>query len=159
MSAASGPIDRHTPIGWFNFAASYHAAADLIANQGQKATHPESPAMFLYFHAIELYLKSFLRLRGDSAAALRRIGHDFQRLQTRAEARGLVLGDVEQEVFDLLKATDIWSRGRYLKTGPLRVPTLMALSQTSRSLRQLTAKALREAGQIIRSPSHRMPRR
>ncbi len=43
------------------------------------------------FHAIELYLKSFLRLHGVSAARLRHIGHDFQRLPSRAEAHRLVL--------------------------------------------------------------------
>jgi hypothetical protein len=70
MSARS-KIDRHAPIGWFNFAASYHAAADLIVDQGLKATHPESPAMALYLHAIELYLKSFLRLHGGTATSSR----------------------------------------------------------------------------------------
>jgi hypothetical protein len=29
-------------------------AADLICDHGLRATHPESPAMFLYYHAIEL---------------------------------------------------------------------------------------------------------
>ena len=57
-------IDGPTPLGFYNFAVSYHEGADLIADRGLKATHPESVAMFLYYHAIELYLKSFLRLRG-----------------------------------------------------------------------------------------------
>jgi hypothetical protein len=35
--------------------------------------------------------RSFLRLHGVSAARLRHIGHDFQRLPSRAEAHGLVL--------------------------------------------------------------------
>jgi hypothetical protein len=61
-------MDRHPAFGYYNFAASYHVAADLIAEQGLKATHPEAPAAFLYYHAtIELYLKSVLRLHGASA--------------------------------------------------------------------------------------------
>jgi hypothetical protein len=67
-------IDGPTPLGFYNFAVSYHEGADLIADRGLKATHPESVAMFLYYHAIELYLKSFLRLKGDTAKRLRKSG-------------------------------------------------------------------------------------
>ena len=91
-------IDGPTPLGFYNFAVSYHEGADLIADRGLKATHPESVAMFLYYHAIELYLKSFLRLKGDTAKRLRKIGHDFQTLQSRAKKRGLPFGKVEEEV-------------------------------------------------------------
>jgi hypothetical protein len=66
-------------------------AADLVCDHGLRATHPESPAMFLYYHAIELYLKSFLRFHGVSAKRLQCIGHDFfaprRILSTRSAAR------------------------------------------------------------------------
>jgi hypothetical protein len=91
-------IDRQPPIGLYYFAASYHVAADLICDQGLRATHPEAPAMFLYYHAIELYLKSFLRFHGVSAKRLQSIGHDYKRLLSRASKRGLVLGELESEV-------------------------------------------------------------
>jgi HEPN domain-containing protein len=106
-------IDGPTPLGFYNFAVSYHEGADLIADRGLKATHPESVAMFLYYHAIELYLKSFLRLKGDTAKRLRKIGHDFQTLQSRAKKRGLPFGKVEEEVLAMLDG-EIWSRARYL---------------------------------------------
>ena len=32
-------IDRYPPLGYYNYAASYHVAADLIAEQGLRATH------------------------------------------------------------------------------------------------------------------------
>src|SRR5262249_48217649 len=38
-SDASGEtIDRYAPMAYFNYAASYHAAADLIFDQGIRAT-------------------------------------------------------------------------------------------------------------------------
>jgi hypothetical protein len=37
-------IDRHSPIGLYYFAWSYHAAADLICEQGLPATSPEVTA-------------------------------------------------------------------------------------------------------------------
>lgn len=59
----SNATDDPSPLGFYNFAVSYHMAADLVAVGGLKATHPESVAMFLYYHAIELYLKSFYGCR------------------------------------------------------------------------------------------------
>jgi len=90
---------------------------------------------------------------------LRKLGHNFQKLRARAEAHGLILGNIEQGVFDVLETGDVWVRARYLKTGPLRAPTLSALSHTSTSLKRVAADALRKAGHPVRSPSLRRPRR
>jgi hypothetical protein len=76
----SQAINRHSPFGYHNFAASYHVAADLIAEQGLRATHPEAPASFLYYHAIELYIKSVLLLHGTPADELKDVGHNFRKL-------------------------------------------------------------------------------
>jgi hypothetical protein len=153
----SNATDDPSPLGFYNFAVSYHMAADLVAVGGLKATHPESVAMFLYYHAIELYLKSFLRLQGDTAKRLRKIGHDFQTLQSRAKKRGLPFGKVEEEVLAVLDG-EIWSRARYLITGPIRAPSLTMLSKTSIALRQSVGKAFHDAGEPIRMPSHRTPK-
>jgi HEPN domain-containing protein len=147
-------IDRHPPLGTYYYAASYHVAADLIRDQGLRATHPEAPATFLYYHAIELYLKSFLRFHGVSAKRLQSIGHDYKRLLSRASKHGLVLGELENKVLNTLDG-EIWSRSRYLEIGFFQGPSLHALSTTSSSLRQEVAKVLREAGQPVRMPSHK----
>jgi tRNA(Ser,Leu) C12 N-acetylase TAN1 len=110
----SNATDDPSPLGFYNFAVSYHMAADLVAVGGLKATHPESVAMFLYYHAIELYLKSFLRLQGDTAKRLRKIGHDFQTLQSRAKKRGLPFGKVEEEVLAVTAPTRCWSKRKGL---------------------------------------------
>jgi hypothetical protein len=71
-------IDRHSPLGYYNYAASY------VVGEGLEATHPSAPTTAMYCHAMELYLKSFLRLHGVSAMRLGWIGHDFRKLLTGA---------------------------------------------------------------------------
>jgi HEPN domain-containing protein len=147
-------IDRHPPIGIYNYAASYHVAADLICNEGLKATHPEAPATFLYYHAIELYLKAFLRFHGLSAECLKDIGHNYKRLLSEASKRGLVLGELESEVLNTLNG-EIWGRSRYLEIGSSQEATPYALSETSKSLRQKVAKVLKDAGEPVRVPTRK----
>ena len=67
--------DRTTDIGLYHYARSYRAAADHLRTVDLDVTHPRAPISFLYFHAVELYLKSFLRLHGLSVSKLQDIGH------------------------------------------------------------------------------------
>jgi hypothetical protein len=89
-----------TPIGLFNFAESYWNAAAYLAKAKLKSTHPDSPVRFLYYHAIELYLKSFLRMRGHTRSELasRKFGHSTSRLKHRAQQLGLFFEDEDAEV-------------------------------------------------------------
>jgi len=112
--------------------------------------------MFLYYHAIELYLKSFLRFHGISAKQLQSIRHNYRSLLSQASKCGLVLGELENEVLSMLDGKT-WSRSRYLEIGFSQYPSLSALSETSKSLRQNVAKVLRDAGQPVRMPSHKKP--
>jgi hypothetical protein len=146
-------IDRHSSLGYYNYAASYHAAAELIVAEGLEATHPSSPAMAMYCHAIELYLKSFLRLHRISAVRLRWIGHDFQKLQSRARTCGLILSDEDCGLIDWMES--LWSRARYLETGFYQAPRIQSVAGTCRNLKQSVCEALRAAGQPILSPSRR----
>jgi hypothetical protein len=50
--------------------------------------------MFLYYHAIELYLKSFLRFHGISAKQLQSIRHNYRSLLSQASKRGHHLAQV-----------------------------------------------------------------
>ena len=56
--------DRTTPLGLFNYARSYWQSGVLLHDARAKVTHPNAPVTLLLAHAIELYLKAFLRLRG-----------------------------------------------------------------------------------------------
>ncbi len=55
--------ERTNSMGLFNMAEAYRLSAEALRKAGVAAGHAESPIRFLYYHAIELYLKALLRLR------------------------------------------------------------------------------------------------
>jgi hypothetical protein len=87
-----------------------------------KTTHHNSPISFLYYYAIELYLKAFLRLHGHSAKELRgkKFGHNTCCLSERAVALGLRFDDEDLQVLSLMACTDAVIRSRYIQTGYFR---------------------------------------
>jgi HEPN domain-containing protein len=154
---ADDQIDRRTPLGYLHYAVSYHAAADLVCSEGIEATHPDAPATFLYCQAAELYLKGFLRLKGDTAARLWWMGHDLQRLASRAAQRGLRLGEAESEVLGWMVATKAWESARYLETGAtLRLERSLVREGCS-NLKATVREAFRQAGQPIIAPRLKRP--
>jgi hypothetical protein len=135
------------PLGFFNVAESYWNAAVALEKAKLKSTHPGSPISFLYYHAIELYLKAFLRLRGHSAKELRgkKFGHRTCCLSERAKALGLHFDDEDLQVFSLMACTDAVIRSRYIETGFFRWPAPEALDRTCKSLRQSIGQELKKA--------------
>jgi hypothetical protein len=80
--------DRTTAIGLFHFAHSYASSAAALCDVKLHATHRDSPIRYLYSHAIELYLKSFLRMKEISVDELRSrdLGHNVAKCAERAMA-------------------------------------------------------------------------
>jgi hypothetical protein len=73
--------DRTTPLGLFNYARSYCQSGVLLRDARAKVTHPDAPVTLLLAHAIELYLKAFLRLRGVGIEEVRTtFGYDLEAL-------------------------------------------------------------------------------
>lgn len=139
-----------TPLGFFNFAASYRSAADKLRLCKLRATHPHSPILFIYYHAIELYLKAFLRSERFSVAELEEVGHKFSKLRQLCVDRGLQFDDEDKEVLTIMAVPGAWSRTRYLQVGFDRRPTLSALQRTCRSLDASVGSALSARGIRIR---------
>jgi hypothetical protein len=144
--------DRSSPLGFFNLAESYWTAAVALGNANLRTTHPTSPLSFLYYHAIELYLKAFLRLHGHTAKELRgkNFGHRTCCLSERAGALGLQFDDEDLQVFSLMACTDAVIRSRYIQTGYFRWPAPEALDRTCNSLRQSVGQELRKANLPVR---------
>jgi hypothetical protein len=117
--------ERTKPIAFFNLAESYWRAARTLQRAKIESTHPELPVYFLYYQAIELYLKSFLRMHGHTAKELagRNFGHRTDSLKERSERLGLVFMDEDVEIFSLMATTDIVIRSRYIRTGSALWPT------------------------------------
>jgi hypothetical protein len=139
-----------TPLGFFNFAASYRSAADKLRICKLRATHPHSPILFIYYHAIELYLKAFLRSEGFTVAELEDIGHKFSKLQKLCADRGLHFDDEDKEVLAMMATPGAWSGTRYLQVGVEQRPSLTALRRTCRSLDASVFAALSARGIRIR---------
>ena len=78
---------RVTDVGLFHYAASYRAAADALGAVKFSATHPDAPVSFLYVHALELYIKAYLRCAGQTADHVARYRHNLRRLRRHFEAR------------------------------------------------------------------------
>jgi hypothetical protein len=154
---ADEKIDRRAPLGYFNYAVSFHAAADLVFSEGLEATHPDAPTTFLYYQAVELYLKAFLRLTGDSAAQLWRLRHDLRRLKSRAIRRGLTFGMQESQVLDWMAATEAWTSARYLETGSTWTPRGDLIWEGCSNLKKTVAEAFRGEGQPIQFPRLKRP--
>jgi hypothetical protein len=151
--SSGASIDRYPQIGVFNFAACYRAAADLLAKQALKATHPGDPISFLYYHAIELYLKAFLRLQKVSMSKLRGIGRDFIALGVRSQHKELVIDSKTNEISALLTESDAWGRARHLEVGMLAVPDIEELGRACQRLHKSVGEALAAAGLLVREPN------
>ena len=144
--------DRTTPFGMFNMAESYWKAAVSLEKAKVKSTHADSPVRFLYYHAVELYLKSYLRLKGLTVRELasRKIGHDFKNLTDEAEFRGLPYMDEDRHIFRLMAETDAVIRSRYHRTGAFYWPTTDGLDRVCKSIREPIGQALKKAGHPVR---------
>ena len=117
--------DRTTPLGLFNYARSYWQSGVLLHDAQATVTHPDAPVTLLLAHAIELYLKAFLRLRGVGIEEVKSsFGHDFKKLVDEASSRGLSLGNEEIDIAAILTEQESIRRSRYIETGYYRRPGL-----------------------------------
>lgn len=145
-------LSRTTALGLFNVADSYWRAARYLLAGKLKTTHPISPVSFLFYHAIELYLKAFLRHHGCKPEELRskKFGHKTCHLSERASHLGLYFNDGDKEVLSMMATTDAVIRSRYIQTGYYQWPSPGALDRTCKSLRQSIGEALRKDGVVVR---------
>jgi hypothetical protein len=63
--------DRTNDVGLFNMAESYWKSAAALHEAKVKASHPLSPVLFLYYHAVELYLRRTERRCWDCCSRTR----------------------------------------------------------------------------------------
>lgn len=143
--------DHTTPIGLFNYADSYWRSAIALENAEVRVTHPDAPISFLYYHAIELYLKAYLRAEGFSVKELRRqFGHNAVKLRDEAKSRGLHFDNEDTAVLAYMGETDAVIDSRFLKTGYFQRPANEALDRTCNSLHQSVGEALKKKGFPVR---------
>jgi hypothetical protein len=144
--------ERTGALGLFNFAETYWSAARALSRAKYKGTHREAPIRYLYYHALELYLKSFARMVGVTVKDLagRKYGHRYCCLLEVATENGVPMMDEDVAVFAMLINSDAVIRSRYLQTGYFSWPAVEALDRTVMSLREPIGKALQNAGYVVR---------
>ena len=141
---------RTTEVGLYHFAVSYQRAADALRNIELPATHPAAPQEFLYYHAIELFLKAFLRNSGLTVRQLRGFGHHIDQIQSAYLKHGGELTAADREVLATMAADDNVIRSRYIVSGVITSASLLRLSETAESLRKTVRHSLKAAGKPVR---------
>jgi hypothetical protein len=138
-------------VGQFHIAESYFLSARKVRTF--KITgHDGHPVRLLYYSALEVYLKAFLRFHGLSTKELARpdLGHRYCCLLERAGKYGLKLDDEDHAVLWFLSYSDERERVRYTETGTVHWTDLDALDRTCVSIRELVWKPLKDAGLPVR---------
>ena len=146
---------RTTDVGLFMLAESYMICAVTLKENRPKGLRFNSPVEFLIFHAVELYLKSFLRRVGLSVLELssRSYGHNFPKLMEEAGSRGLQLRCVDVARLQFSDEAELPIQTRYLVTGFKQVISLEDLIDTARNVRGPVAELLLKSGVNVRAPA------
>jgi hypothetical protein len=152
----AGEIDdneRTNALGLFNTARSYRRSAEyLSAAHLGGVTHPRAPITFLFCHAIELYLKAYLRGTGKDVRQLKELGYHVGNLAQSAIKSGLAIGPEHSEMLNHIDDADVAIEARYIVTGfKGNVPTNEALSNVATILDQAIRSALASMGFAVRA--------
>lgn len=136
-----------TPFGWFNIAHAFLLDAALLHLSPHRphSGHYEKPVRFLYYQAIELFLKAFLRTAGVKDDEVRRYGHDLARLITEAEDRGMSLTAAVDDVRTIYLTGEQAMQTRYLQTGFRRRLPAERLHEAARDLQVIVENGLRSS--------------
>jgi hypothetical protein len=143
--------ERTSALGLFNTARSYWRSAEHLNSANLKVTHPQAPITFLFCHAIELYLKAYLRGAEKSVAELKQIGHRVASLAKAAVNTDLKIGPEQSEVLSHIDDDAVAMEARYIVTGFKNLPTNEALSGVASCLNQSVCAALAKKGFAVRA--------
>jgi len=157
MTGAIDDNERTNAVGLFNTARSYWHSAEHLNAANLEVTHPQAPVTFLFCHAIELYLKAFLRGAGKSVAELKQIGHRVANLAKAAVSAGLKIEPEQSEVLSHIDDASVAIEARYIVTGFKNLPTNDALSGAAAYLDQAICAALAKGGLPVRSETFERP--
>jgi hypothetical protein len=147
------PNNRTSATGLYNFAESYRDCAERLSVDPPPGLIFEAPIEFLLFHAMELYLKAYLRSVGYSAEQLRsrKFGHLLRKLHAEAVEHGLKISRYPDAFFDFMDPAEPLS-ARYIATGFIQgKASLQAIRAVATELREGVGEALRAQGRVVRS--------
>jgi len=150
--------ERTNAVGLFNTARSYWSSAEHLNAARLKVTHPQAPVTFLLCHAIELYLKAYLRGAGTSIAHLKKLSHRVANLAKVAAENGLQLEPEQAEILSHVDDADVAIEARYIVTGFKNRPTDEALSSVAEWLDNAVCGALSKLALPVRAEKFQCPK-
>jgi hypothetical protein len=93
MNTTINDDERTNSMGLFNTAEAWRLSAMALQSAKVASGHAARPVRYLYFHAIELYLKALLRQKHSVDTLEKKFRHDTNRIVQEAQALGLVIDD------------------------------------------------------------------
>lgn len=133
--------DRTTALGLFNYSESYRRSAEKLREYPADFTHPNDPIRFLYWHAIELALKAYLRNSDFTVEDLKKVGHNCKKLYKKANKNGGLDLPMISELTDRWGPMHVLGH-RYIETGYVEMPLMDDLAKASRLLNSSVAETL-----------------
>jgi len=125
---------RH--IGLWNYARSFFLAANKL--RGTEEMLSDVPIYYLYGHAIELALKSFLLYQGYDEKDIRKIGHDLKDAWTKATDKSLdkPLANTTEisQVIELINPYYRHKELEYIVTGGKRYPYISEMHNVAEKI-------------------------
>ena len=142
-------ISQYKPLAYLRLAASYNEAALVLCRElGSEGFR--APQRFLFEHAVELYLKSYLLVKGfDEGELKNNSGHDIKKLMHECNAKGLDFTDKDIAVIGILRGNSERSICLYPVTGHYQTIELSDILETCKSLLEKIAPLLGPSGQIV----------
>lgn len=142
--------DRTNDLGLFMYAHAYWEAASNLEDASTDSGHSNAPIQFLYCHAVELLMKSYLRSQNLPLKEVRSMRHDLVRVGERAEECGLALSEVDREILGWI--TESGLTHRYIVTGFTSGPRNESLWRLCLILFQLVGEELIRLDRTKRLP-------
>jgi hypothetical protein len=139
-----------TPIGWYLLANAYAKSASKLLDEKLRVPHSESPPRFLYYHAIELFLKSYLVVKGASEKDVKKFNHQIEGLGARCKNLGLPIGLDTMEALRMVDYDGNVFAARYLKIGMRHHLSLKALMDVVTAIKVTVRRELKSAGIPVR---------
>lgn len=142
---------RTTPVGIFHYAHAYAASAMTLNEVDVDAIHADAPVRFLFSHAIELYLKAYLLLKGVTVEDLRSraLGHDLKKLTSKAVELALCVSEEHRLSIEVANEAIL---DRYIETGSRTVLLPESLSAICANLHEQIGPAVYLAASLTRKP-------
>ncbi len=161
VGGAENHFTPTTPIGYLNVGEAYRVGAQLLAKDlDGVGGWAGNPIRYLYYHAIETYLKAALISAGYTNSQLRsrKLGHSFGALVEAANSADFGLTETtDLAVIDLIDRDDNYLRARYHRAGAVQVVEISTLDGTAYKVAVLSAEMVRRSGVATRAPRRPLP--